>query len=417
MDEAATGQADSTSDRSPHVRLRGIEKHFGGVQALRGIDLDVERGSIHGLVGENGAGKSTLGKIITGVHRPDGGVLEVDGREVHYGSPREALDDGLALIAQELSLVPKLSVMENVLLGSESRRGGLLRNKEMRERFRELDRLGLELPRDTPVGALRPADQQKVEVMRAVARDVDLIVMDEPTTSLTPDERDRLFEIVRVQAAGGTTIIFVSHALEGVLALCDTVTILRDGQLVRSGPAAEESPQSLVTAMIGRSLDAAFPDRTPPPPAAPVVLRAEGLCAGGFIDDVTFEVRAGEILGFSGLIGSGRSEVARALFGADSLDSGSVELDGEPVRLSSPRKAVKHGVVMLPESRKEQGLVLGASIADNVSLPHLERFNSAGSCAARARRARWRSCASAWASRAPRSPRRFRACRAETSRR
>lgn len=367
-----------TTGETVHLELRGICKRFGGVQALRDVDLAVPAGSIHGLVGENGAGKSTLGKIVAGAHRPDSGRVLVDGRQVAYSSPREALADGIALIAQELSLVPSLSVMDNVLLGTESHHAGILDARAMRRRFRAFDRLGFDLPADAPVSSLRTADQQKVEIVRAIARDVRLIVMDEPTSSLTPDETARLFDVIREQAAKGTTIIYVSHALKDVLELCDHVTVLRDGRVVRTRPVAEETVESLVAAMVGRSLGAIFPPKPRLPDSAPVVLSVQGLATAGWVREVSFDVRMGEILGLAGLIGSGRSEVARALAGAARLDAGTIELDGRPLRIRSAREAIKQGIALLPESRKEQGLVLGSSVLDNVTLPHLEGFNRGG---------------------------------------
>ena len=360
------------------MELRAVSKRFGGVQALRDVDLAVRQGSIHALVGENGAGKSTLGKIIAGAHRHDSGEMLVDGRPVAYGSPREALADGIALIAQELSLVPGLSVMENVLLGTEAHRLGMLDARTMRRRFGELEELGFNLPADVPVGSLRMADQQKVEILRAVAREVRLIVMDEPTTSLTPDEAERLFAVIRDQAARGTTIIYISHALESVLELCEEVTVLRDGQVVRTTPAARQTVEGLVTAMIGRSLGAIFPPKQPPASDAPVVLSVRGLATSGWVRGVSFDVRGGEILGLAGLIGSGRSEIARAIAGAERREAGTIEIDQQPVRINSPREAVRRGVALLPESRKAQGLVLGNSVLDNVTLPHMHAFQRGG---------------------------------------
>ncbi|MBV9002609.1 MAG: sugar ABC transporter ATP-binding protein, partial [Solirubrobacterales bacterium] len=362
----------------PYLELRGVDKRFGGVHALREIDLTITRGSIHALVGENGAGKSTLGRIIAGALGADAGTMRLEGRTVRYRSPREALADGIALIAQELSLVPELTVMQNVLLGSERGHFGWLDERAMRRRFAELDRFGFGLPADAPVGSLRAADQQKVEILRAVARRVRLIVMDEPTTSLTPDEASRLFDVMREQARHGTAIIFISHALESVLALADTLTVLRDGRVVRTGPAAQETVETLVKAMIGRSLDAIFPARVPPPSDSPVVLSVRGLGTAGWVRDVSFDVRRGEIVGLAGLIGSGRSEVAHALSGAARLDAGSLELEGRPLHIRTPRDAVRRGIALLPESRKAQGLVLDGSVLDNITLPHLNEFQRAG---------------------------------------
>ncbi len=362
-----------------HVALRGVSKRFGGVVALAGIDLEIERGSIHGLVGENGAGKSTLGKIVAGVYRPDEGELLVDGRRAVYHSPRDALRDGITMIAQEPTLVPHRSVLENVFLGIEATVAGVLDTRAMRRRFAALaEQAQIEIDPRALARTLRVADQQKVEVLRALARNARLIVMDEPTSALTTDEADRLFELVRRLRAQGTTIIYVSHFLEEVLRLVDTVTVLRDGRVVRTSPAAEETPERLVQAMLGRSLELAFPEKTYPPPDAPVVLSVRHLHRPPQVIDVSFDIRAGEILGLAGLIGSGRSEVARAIFGADRRASGEILVEGKPVRIRSPREAVRAGIVMLPEDRKTQGLLMLRSIVDNVTLPRLGAVSRLG---------------------------------------
>jgi ABC-type sugar transport system ATPase subunit len=355
-----------------HVELRGVGKSFGGVRALDGVDLAIERGTIHGLVGENGAGKSTLGKIVAGVHRPDVGELRVNGHRADYRSPRGALDDGITMIAQEPTLVPHRSVLENVFLGFEHAPAGIVDGRRLRRRFADLvEEAELALPPNVLARTLRVADQQKVEVLRAIARKATLVVMDEPTSALTADESARLFEVVRRLRERGTTIVYISHFLEEVLGLADTVTVLRDGRLVRTAPAAEETPDRLVSAMLGRTMDLTFPERAELPADAPVVLSVRGLSREGVIDDVSFEIRAGEILGLAGLIGSGRSEVARAIFGADRRTGGTIEVEGKPARLRSPREAVREGVVMLPEDRKSQGLLMLRSVSDNMTLPHL----------------------------------------------
>jgi simple sugar transport system ATP-binding protein/ribose transport system ATP-binding protein len=382
-----TAVAAAESAPSAHVELRAVDKHFGGVHALREIDLQIERGSIHGLVGENGAGKSTLGKIIAGVHRPDGGELWVDGQRADYHSPRDALADGVTMIAQEPTLVPHRSVLENIFLGIESRRVGVLDERSMRRRYAQLvEEAQLELPPNALARTLRVADQQKVEILRAIARRASLIVMDEPTSALTTDEAERLLDVVRGLRHRGVTIIYVTHLLGEVLALVDTVTVLRDGRLVRTAPAAEETPERLVSAMLGRSLELAFPDKVFPPADAPVALRVRDLSRAGVIEQVSFEIRAGEIVGLAGLIGSGRSEVARAIFGADRRDSGEIEVDGKLVKIRNPSAAVRAGVVMLPEDRKAQGLLMLRSIVDNVTLPHLGTVSRSGVVARRGER-------------------------------
>jgi simple sugar transport system ATP-binding protein/ribose transport system ATP-binding protein len=354
------------------LQIRDITKHYGGVAALKGVTLSVRRGSVHALVGENGAGKSTLGKIVAGVVRPDGGEIRIDGRPVSFHGPRDALNAGVTIIAQELALVPARSVLENVFLGLESTRAGVLQTGALADRYRELaQRVGFRLPASAPVRSLRLADQQKVEIMRAIARGAGVIVMDEPTAALTDDESEQLAAIVRDLAAAGTTVIYISHFLEQVLALADTVTVLKDGALVRTSPAAEETPRTLVTGMLGRTLDVTLPARQPPAEDAPVRLRVEGLSEPGVLHDISFTVRKGEILGLAGLVGSGRSELAHAIFGARSRSSAGIEVDGEPVSIRSTRAAVRAGMALLPESRKEQGLVMRRAIRENVTLSHL----------------------------------------------
>jgi ABC-type sugar transport system ATPase subunit len=362
-----------------HVGVEGVSKRFGGVHALRGIDLEIPRGSIHALVGENGAGKSTLAKILAGVYRPDEGTIFVNGRHVDYRSPRDALADGITIIAQEPTVVPHRSVQENVFLGVEGGPGGILDRRRTARRFNQLvERTGIELPGRALPRTLTVADQQKVEILRAIARDASLFIMDEPTSALTADESERLFEVIRALQARGATIIYVSHFLQEVLSLADTVTVLRDGSLVRTAPTDEESPERLVAGMLGRTLDLTFPDKTPPPADAPVVLSVRGLSRPPAVVDVSFDIRAGEILGLAGLIGSGRSEVARAIFGADRATAGTIELDGRPARTRSPRAAVRHGIVMVPEDRKRQGLVMLRSLIENVTLPHLDEVTHGG---------------------------------------
>ena len=367
------------SSTTPHVELRDVGKRFSGVQALQGITLTIERGTVHALVGENGAGKSTLGRIIAGAHEPDAGTMSVDGKEVRYHAPRDALADGVTMIAQELTLVPQRTVLENVFLGNEASRFGVVVGQPMRERYDELcERAGFDLPADDHVGTLRIADQQKVEILRALARDARLVVMDEPTAALTSDEAARLLEIVRGLRTAGTTIVYVSHFLPEVLSIADTVTVLRDGRLIHTKPAESETPASVVTAMLGRPMEMTFPDKVYPSPEAQPILTVRGLTRTPAFEDISFDVRAGEIVGLAGLIGSGRTEVARAIFGADRFDSGEVSVNGEVLRIRSPRGAIRAGIAMLPESRKDQGLHMRSSIVQNVSLAHLGEVSRTG---------------------------------------
>jgi ABC-type sugar transport system ATPase subunit len=363
----------------PHVELRGISKRFGGVRALSEVDLTIARQSIHALVGENGAGKSTLGKILAGVYRPDEGELVVDGETVAYRSPRDALVDGITIITQEPTLVPHRSVLENVFLGVESGVAGVVDDRATARRFAKLVAdTGIQLAPRRLARTLRVADQQKVEILRAIVRNARLIVMDEPTSALTTDESARLFELIRRLRDLGTTIVYVTHFLAEVLELADTVTVLRDGRVVRTAPTLEETPQRLVSAMLGRSVEVTFPDKELPPADSPVVLSVRGLTRAPAVHDVSFDIRGGEIVGLAGLIGSGRSEVARAIFGADRPDAGTVAIGGKPLRARVPRHAIRRGVVMLPEDRKTQGLLMLRSILDNVTLPHLDDVTRLG---------------------------------------
>ncbi len=274
-----------------------------------------------------------------------------------------------------------------MFLGVESSVAGVVDERRTARRFARLvAETGIELPPRRLARSLRVADQQKAEILRAIVRNARLIVMDEPTSALTLDESERLFEVIRRLQELGTTIVYVSHFLPEVLEVADTVTVLRDGRAVRTGPAAEETPEKLVSAMLGRSVELTFPEKEAPAHDAPIVLSVRGLSRPPAMQDVSFEIRAGEIVGLAGLIGSGRSEVARAIFGADRLDDGTLELDGKPFRARSPRDAIRAGVVMLPEDRKTQGLFMLRSVLDNVTLPHLEQVSRAGVVSMRAER-------------------------------
>jgi ABC-type sugar transport system ATPase subunit len=359
--------------------LQEISKRYGSLQALSDVSVDIRGGTVHALVGENGAGKSTLMKILAGVEHADSGQVMVDGREVHYRTPHAALADGVTIIAQELSLEPKRTVLENVFLGVESTRRGILDRRAMRRRFEELaSRVDLRVSPDAQVGRLRTAEQQKVEILRALARQARLVIMDEPTAALTTHEADRLLEIVRDLRASGTTVVYVSHFLAEVLAVADDVTVLRDGRHVRTARAAEETPTSLVTSMLGRASDLSFPDPASRPAPGEIVVSVRELSRPPDFSDISFDLRAGEIVGLAGLIGSGRSEVARAIFGADPVAGGSIEVEGRPLRKHGPRDAIRAGLAMLPESRKEQGLLMTRPIAENVTLPHLRSLSTLG---------------------------------------
>jgi ABC-type sugar transport system ATPase subunit len=362
----------------PLVELRDVSKHFGGVQALEGISLEIPSGAIHALVGENGAGKSTLGKIIAGVFQHDSGSMLVDGREVTLRAPREGLREGIAMMAQELLVVPHLTVSQNVFLGVEPRSNGWINRRRLRQRYEELaERAGFSLPAERLVGGLRVAEQQQVEIMRALARDARMIVMDEPSQALSGTDVERLHSIIRSLAAQGRTVLLVSHFLREVLELADTITVMRDGGIVRTAAASEETEATLIQGMLGRPLNAAYPPKARRPVEAPVALAVRDIFAPG-VEGVSFELRAGEILGLAGLVGAGRSELARAIFGADRRLGGAVDLDGEPLPGNGPLTSLRRGLAMVPESRRELGLLYSRSAVENVSLSSLHVHSRMG---------------------------------------
>jgi ABC-type sugar transport system ATPase subunit len=384
-------------DAPVHLSIRGIGKSFGSTRALDDVSIELHRGSVHAFVGENGAGKSTLGKIIAGVLPQDQGHLVLGGTPVSFASPRQALEHGIALVAQELALVPQMTVAENVFLGAEPARGGWVDRSALRHRFGRLAAdAGFDLPAAIPVGRLAIGAQQQVEILRALARDAQLLVFDEPTASLSAAEGERFHRIVRNIAASGRTVVLVSHFLGEVLDLADTVTVLRDGRVVRTSRAADETESTLISGMLGRSLGRTFPPKTPPPGTAPDALVVEGLSAPG-VHGVSLRVRTGEIVGLGGLIGAGRSELARAIFGAAPAHAARLALRGGHAggghagggKLGggqlgggqlggSPAASIRAGVALIPESRKDDGLVLGRPVRENVSLPSLPSLSRLG---------------------------------------
>ncbi len=369
---------DPTVEAVPRQSAEGVDidvvsvsKRFGGVPALTNVSLTIRRGEVHALVGENGAGKSTLGKIISGVYSADGGEVRLNGESVSFRSPRDAMDRGIVTIAQELAIVPYLSVAENVFLGAESKRWGFVRRGTMRRRYAELcDRVGFHLPSSQIAGTLATADQQKLEILRALSRDASTIIMDEPSAALSMHEVYALHGVIRSLSASGTTVILISHFLSEVLDLSNTITILRDGRLVRNAPASNETENSLIESMLGRSLGQAFPDKQMSSPDAPTVLEVNDLVAPG-VHGASLRVRAGEIVGIAGLVGSGRSEFAHALYGATRVSAGTITISGVDVTHHRPHQSLRQGMTMIPESRKDQGLLMGRPISENVSLARL----------------------------------------------
>jgi ABC-type sugar transport system ATPase subunit len=368
----------------PIVTLRSVSKRFGSTQALSDVSLSIDAGEIHALVGENGAGKSTLGKIIGGVYAPDQGLLTVGGVTTRGWDTKQALAAGVATIQQELSLVPALSVAQNVFLGVENHRFGLLKG-DLRERFAALQEAsGFDLDPDVRVDALRIADQQKVEILRALARNARVIIMDEPASSLTADEAAKLHDVMHALQRAGRTIIYVTHFLDAVLEHCHRVSVLRDGELIRSSSVDGETVDSLVEAMLGRSLEVVFPPLPPAPsPTTPPALELRDVWSGTAVRGVSLEVRPGEIVGLAGLVGSGRTEVARVVYGAEHLDAGEILLGGRSYDDPAPRRSTRMRILMIPEDRRKQGLILTQQVSENISLPHLRKLSWGGLVARR----------------------------------
>jgi simple sugar transport system ATP-binding protein/ribose transport system ATP-binding protein len=353
------------------VEARSVSKNFGALKAVTDMSVSIATGSVHAFVGANGAGKSTLGRIIAGALRPDSGELLLDGKRVHHATPRTALNGGIVLIAQELSLAPAMSVIDNVFLGAEPRRAGMVNRPAMHARFDALlASSGFEVDPDVDVATLSIADQQKVEILRSIARRARLIVMDEPTSSLTRDEVEHLHELIIRLRDAGTSVIYVSHFLDHVLEICDQVTVMRDGRLVQTTPASGQSEASLVSAMLGSGSVVEYPIRTATPDRE-AALQVRDLVRGDAVNDVSLDLRHGEIVGIAGLVGSGRSELLRAIFGADRPDAGSVRLGNEELSQRGTRHAIGAGMAMVPEDRKKHGLFMQQSAATNTTLPHL----------------------------------------------
>ena len=368
------------NDASALLGMADIVKRFPGVVALGGVDLDVRPGEVHCLLGQNGAGKSTLIKVLAGVHQPEEGVITWQGEEVHLSHPQAAMDLGIATIYQELDLVEGLSVAENIYLGHErSRFGFSQRRSTSRAAAALLQRLGHpEISPSAEVGSLSAAGQQIVSMARALSHDARLIVMDEPSAVLDGGEVERLFHVIRDLTAEGVAVVYISHRLEEIRTIGDRVTVLKDGRTVATGLPAKETPTSeVIRLMTGRSIEYVFPARGTVTAAEPL-LRVEGLARRGEFSDVSFTVRPGEVLGLAGLVGAGRSEILETVFGARRSDAGTVEVAGRRLRPGSVQAAVGAGIGLCPEERKSQALLLGDSVATNISMASLTRFSRGG---------------------------------------
>jgi rhamnose transport system ATP-binding protein len=374
------------------LELHDVHKSFDAVRALRGVSLELHAGEVHALAGENGAGKSTVVRIIGGEHQPDAGELLLDGSPRRFAGPRDAQQHGIAVIHQEPTQFPDLTVAENVFMGRQPLRSGRrIDRAAMRRRAAELfDALGVAIDPGRVTRGLSIADQQIIEIAKALAAQARIIVMDEPTAALSTVEAQRLFRVARRLAEGGAALLFISHRLEELEELCERVTVLRDGALVTTVRMADIDRDGLVRSMVGRAVEVLFPDRDGEPGDEALVV--DGLTRAGVYHDVSFAVRRGEVVGLAGLVGSGRSEVARAIFGVDERDRGTVSVDGRRLRPGDPRAAIAAGLAMVPEDRREQGLILDLSIERNATLPRLSAVSRWGLM----RRSRERSVADEW---------------------
>ena len=374
--------------RVPVLALEGVSKSFGAVRALRGVSLELFGGEAHALAGENGAGKSTLIKALAGVHRPDEGTVLLDGRPVEFAGPADARDAGVAVIYQEPTLFPDLSVAENIFMGRQPRRSlGRVDHRAVHAAASALfGRLGVAMDPDRPARGLSIADQQLVEIAKALSFDARVLIMDEPTAALTGSEVARLFAVVRTLREQGAAVLFISHRLEEVFELCQRVTTLRDGAWVASEPVAGLTESDLVERMVGRTLDELYPKQETT--VGEVALEVSRLTREGVFTDVSFTVRSGEIVGLAGLVGAGRSEVARAVFGVDKWDAGGVRVAGQQLRPGSPSLAMAAGIALVPEDRRAQGLVMEMTIERNIGLSGLGETSRAGLMSRRAERDR-----------------------------
>ncbi|MDQ4113064.1 MAG: sugar ABC transporter ATP-binding protein [Actinomycetota bacterium] len=382
--DTQTAAADAAA---PRLLVEGAVKVFGATTVLHGVDLRVLPGEVHALIGENGAGKSTLTKVIAGVHRPDEGTVTLDGQVMDFRTPGQAVGAGISTVYQELSLVPQLDCASNIALGSEQTRALFLKRRHMNAiATSALAEAGSRARPTDMVDALSSGERQLIEIAKALASDAKVVIMDEPTAALSSGEIERLHQAVRRLTARGISVIYITHKLVEVFALADRVSIMRDGHMITTLTTSETTRDELVSTMLGRTLENEVATssevrveglRNLDASATPA-LRVRDLSTTGQVSDVSFDVRAGEILGMAGLVGAGRTETVRALVGLEKITAGTVELTGRAIRARSPRQAQAAGIVMVPEDRKTQGLLLDHSVETNVSLPHLAALSTAG---------------------------------------
>lgn len=358
------------------LSMRGIHKHFPGVHALKGIDLDLYKGEVLALMGENGAGKSTLIKILGGAHQPTSGEVKLQNETINIQSPQKAQELGIGIIYQEFNLVPHLTVRENIFLGKAKSRSGFINKREEENIAKELfSKIGIKIDPNSYCRDLSTAEQQIVEIVKALSSDVKIMVMDEPSATLTPQEVEGLFKIIRDLQKQGIGIIYISHRLDEIFDIADRVMVMRDGEYIGTKPMQEISRQEMIEMMVGRKVENEFPKHYHQPGA--IKLEVTGLRSKD-VKNLSFSVKAGEVLGFTGLVGAGRTETVRLIFGADKREAGTIKLNGKEISIHSPIDAIKQGICLLTEDRKSQGLVLMHSVRENFGLANLDRLSKTG---------------------------------------
>lgn len=360
------------------LKMKGIEKSFGTNSVLRGVDFDLRAGEVHALMGENGAGKSTLMNILTGLHTLDAGTITINGSEKYFDNPKEAEDYGLSFIHQEMNTWPDMTVLENLFIGKEMKnRFGIIQTKEMRAMAEAtFADLGVNLDLDEDVKNLSVGQQQMIEIAKSLMTNAEVIIMDEPTAALTEREIEVLFEIIRKLVAKGVAIVYISHRMEEIFQISDRITVMRDGVSVATTATAATNNDEVVRRMVGRNLEDYYPEKHSK--IGDVVFEVKNLSQADSFRDISFHVRSGEILGFSGLMGAGRTEIMRSIFGVDAHDTGEIYLEGEKITITDPHMAIKHGIGFLTEDRKNEGLILDYSLRDNISLPSIGGFSKRG---------------------------------------
>ena len=361
------------------LKMQGIQKYFSGVHALKGVNFELKAGEVHALMGENGAGKSTLIKVLCGIHKKDGGTIEYLGQQVSYDNIAQSQAAGISVIHQELNMMNHLTVAQNMFIGREFMKGCFIDDRAMEaEAQRQFERMGVKIDPSAKLGDLTVGKQQMVEIAKAVSRECKLLVLDEPTAALTQPEVEELFKIMRELKAKGIGMIYISHRMDEITRISDRVTVMRDGEYVGTVNTSDVTKDDIVKMMVGRVIMGDKKECSTVPADAPIILEVQHLNAGKEVKDVSFSLRRGEILGFAGLMGAGRTEVARALYGADPRQSGEIFVNGKKVKINTPEQAVKHGICYLSEDRKRYGLMLGKSVTENSAIASVDNYITCG---------------------------------------